>query len=228
MRSLRARLGLDSGYLSRLLRSLEAARPRRGRPERGRPAGADRAADRAGAARSGPCSTSAATSSPRSLLAPLERTSSDRLVAAMDEVERLLTAGDGRDRSVDPAHRRRAALPGRVLRRAGPALSTRGSTRACASPPGHELRPPTGLFLVATLHGEPVGCGALKIHGRATGRDEAHVGGRAGARPRGGAPAARRARGARGRPRQPGRSDWRRTTRSPRRSPCTARPDTWR
>ena len=28
-----------------------------------------------------------------------------------------------------------------------------------------EMRPPAGLFLVAMLHGEPVGCGALKFHG---------------------------------------------------------------
>jgi ribosomal protein S18 acetylase RimI-like enzyme len=27
-----------------------------------------------------------------------------------------------------------------------------------------ELRPPAGAFLVATLHGEPVGCGALVFH----------------------------------------------------------------
>src|SRR5438874_91418 len=31
----------------------------------------------------------------------------------------------------------------------------------------HELRPPEGLFVVARLHGEPVGCGALKFHGGA-------------------------------------------------------------
>jgi ribosomal protein S18 acetylase RimI-like enzyme len=32
-----------------------------------------------------------------------------------------------------------------------------------------EMRPPAGVFLVATLNGEPVGCGALKFHGnRAT------------------------------------------------------------
>ena len=30
-----------------------------------------------------------------------------------------------------------------------------------------ELTPPEGLFLVATLRGEPVGCGALKFHGDA-------------------------------------------------------------
>ena len=28
-----------------------------------------------------------------------------------------------------------------------------------------EMRPPAGLFLVATLRGEPIGCGALKFHG---------------------------------------------------------------
>ncbi len=27
-----------------------------------------------------------------------------------------------------------------------------------------EMSPPAGLFLLATLHGEPVGCGALKFH----------------------------------------------------------------
>jgi len=30
-----------------------------------------------------------------------------------------------------------------------------------------ELTPPAGLLLVARLHGEPVGCGALKFHGDA-------------------------------------------------------------
>ena len=28
----------------------------------------------------------------------------------------------------------------------------------------HELTPPDGLLLLATLHGEPAGCGALKFH----------------------------------------------------------------
>src|SRR3954453_19471352 len=29
-----------------------------------------------------------------------------------------------------------------------------------------EVRPPNGVFLVARSHGAPVGCGALKFHGR--------------------------------------------------------------
>src|ERR1700756_859127 len=30
-----------------------------------------------------------------------------------------------------------------------------------------EMTPPAGLFLVATMDGEPAGCGALKVHGDA-------------------------------------------------------------
>jgi ribosomal protein S18 acetylase RimI-like enzyme len=29
-----------------------------------------------------------------------------------------------------------------------------------------EMRPPAGLFLVASLHGKPIGSGALKFHGK--------------------------------------------------------------
>jgi GNAT superfamily N-acetyltransferase len=36
---------------------------------------------------------------------------------------------------------------------------------ASISAADEELTPPAGLFLLATLHGEPVGCGALKFHG---------------------------------------------------------------
>jgi hypothetical protein len=29
----------------------------------------------------------------------------------------------------------------------------------------HEFRPPAGVFVVARLRGEPIGCGRLKLHG---------------------------------------------------------------
>src|SRR4051794_29202776 len=92
VRVLRARLGLDSGYLSRLLRSLESAGlitveastqdgrvrtarlTRTGRAER---AVLDRRSDTLAAA----------------LLEPLTDAQRDRLVAAMRDVQRLLTAG---------------------------------------------------------------------------------------------------------------------------------------
>src|SRR4051812_49023220 len=43
-----------------------------------------------------------------------------------------------------------------------------GFDPACSIPAEPEdLAPPSGLLLVATLHGEPVGCGALRFHGDA-------------------------------------------------------------
>jgi DNA-binding MarR family transcriptional regulator/GNAT superfamily N-acetyltransferase len=164
VRSLRSRLGLDSGYLSRLLRSLEAAglitvgpheADKRVRCARLTPAGtAERAVlDR----RSDELA--------RSFLEPLGEAQCARLVAAMADVERLLTAGLVEIDVVDPArpvsqHCLReyfAELDGRFDGGFDPALSLPADL--------DELRPPTGLFLVASLGGEPIGCGALKFHG---------------------------------------------------------------
>jgi DNA-binding MarR family transcriptional regulator/GNAT superfamily N-acetyltransferase len=163
VRLLRSRLGIDSGYLSRLLRSLEAAGlvevspsptdgrirvarlTRAGRRER---AALDRRSDQLAG----------------SLLAPLSAGQQQRLVAAMREVERLLVAGDVQITPVDPEHPDAqhclAEYVAELNRRA-----TRGfdpSVGATALP--HEVRPPAGQFFVAYLHGEPVGCGAVKHH----------------------------------------------------------------
>ena len=71
VRALRARLGLDSGYLSRLLRSLEADGLITVDAERATTGASASRAPRPRAGRSGRSSTAAATSSPRSLLEPL-------------------------------------------------------------------------------------------------------------------------------------------------------------
>lgn len=163
VRLLRARLGLDSGYLSRLLRSLEAdglvtvaADPgdRRirvarltalGRRER---AALDKHSDELA----------------QSLLAPLSLRQRQQLVAAMHDVERLLTAGSVQITALDPEHPDAryclAEYVAELNRR-----SKRGfdpSVGATALP--HEVRPPAGQFFVAYLHGEAVGCGAVKHH----------------------------------------------------------------
>ena len=124
VRLLRARLGLDSGYLSRLLRSLEAAglvtvtagagdrriRVARltaaGRRER---AALDKRSDELA----------------RSLLAPLSSKQRERLVAAMHDVERLLTSASVQITAVDPEHPGCPVLPRGVRRRAQPPLRTR-------------------------------------------------------------------------------------------------------
>jgi DNA-binding MarR family transcriptional regulator/GNAT superfamily N-acetyltransferase len=161
--ALRARLGLDAGYLSRLLRALEAdglvvvsagtggdARVREATltPE-GRTEWAvlDRESDDLA----------------RSILGPLSAGQQDRLATAMAEVERLLMAsmvelapcppGDPRARSCLRAYARE--LSQRFDAGFDPAVSTPVDD--------DDLVPPKGVFLLATLSGEPVGCGALKL-----------------------------------------------------------------
>ena len=167
VRALRARLGLDSGHLSRLLRALEAdgmvtvatgEHDRRVRVARLTPAGLaelaelDRRADALAA----------------SLLEPLTAGQRERLVGAMRDVERLLTAAMVEIVPVDPEHPdARQCLRSyfaELERRSGePFDPLIGST---AEP--DELRPPNGEMVVAYLRDEPVGCGALKQTADAT------------------------------------------------------------
>src|ERR671937_391455 len=103
VRLLRARLGLDSGYLSRLLRSLEAA---------GLVSVAAGAGDRrvrvarltAAGRRERAALDKRSDELARSLLAPLSSKQRERLAAAMHEVERLLTAASVQITSIDPEH----------------------------------------------------------------------------------------------------------------------------
>jgi len=163
VRRLRSRLDLDSGYLSRMLRSLEndglvAVEPspadRRVRTARLTGRGL---AERAELDR---LSDDAATSILRRL-GPRQRT---RLIAAMAEVERLLTASAVQVAASDPRHPDARFC----LRAYFSELSERfddgfDPARSISAGDG-ELTPPAGLLLLATLHGEPAGCGALKFH----------------------------------------------------------------
>jgi DNA-binding MarR family transcriptional regulator/GNAT superfamily N-acetyltransferase len=161
VRELRERLGLDSGYVSRLLRSLEAdglltVEPsafdrrmrvvrltRRGLAER---AELDQRSDELAA----------------SLLAPLSAPQQERLVSAMRDVERLLTASVVEMRSVDPEHpdavRCLEAYYAELNRRSGGQFDPAGGSFVDPD----EMRPPAGVLLVAYLRGDPIGCGALK------------------------------------------------------------------
>lgn len=159
IRSLRARLDLDSGYLSRLLRALERERlivveqsradgririarlTAKGRRE---VATLDRRSDAAAAA----------------ILEPLNEAQRDRLVTAMAEVDRLLTASTVEVRECDP----RDPLARLCLDRYFTELAERfdGGFDPSKKPfRDDDMTPPSGLLLVATLHSEPVGCGAM-------------------------------------------------------------------
>jgi DNA-binding MarR family transcriptional regulator/GNAT superfamily N-acetyltransferase len=163
VRRLRARLGLDSGYLSRLLRSLEAARLVKVAADPG-----DRririARLTAAGRRERAAIDNRSDELAQSLLAPLRVTQREQLVAAMRDVERLLTSASVQITPLDPEHPDAryclAEYVAELNRR-----SRRGfdpSVGATALP--HEVRPPAGEFFVAYLHGEAVGCGAVKHH----------------------------------------------------------------
>jgi DNA-binding MarR family transcriptional regulator/GNAT superfamily N-acetyltransferase len=163
VRSLRSRLSLDSGYLSRLLRSLEADRlvsvgvgatDRRVRTVRLTAKG--RAERELLDARSDALACS--------LLDPLTEGQRLRLVTAMGEVRALLTAALVQVDAVDPAD----PPAQHCLHEYFVELARRFPS---GFEPGPDLpveldamRPPAGVFLVASLLGEPVGCGGLKLH----------------------------------------------------------------
>jgi DNA-binding MarR family transcriptional regulator/N-acetylglutamate synthase-like GNAT family acetyltransferase len=162
VRSLRAELELDSGYLSRLLRSLEAAglvtvgpkdSDKRVRIARLTPSGSaeravlDKRSDELAA----------------SLLAPLNAKQRARLVAAMADVERLLTAAMVEVAAIDPEH----TIAQHCLRAYFAELDRRFDTgfdpELSIPADEEELRPPAGIFLVASLRADPIGCGALRF-----------------------------------------------------------------
>jgi DNA-binding MarR family transcriptional regulator len=159
IRSLRERLELDSGYLSRLLRALEAGghvvvepSPTDGRIRIARLTAAGRRELAALDQRSDDAAAA--------ILQPLNDRQRTQLVTAMAEVERLLIASTVEVRECDPRHRDARFC-----------LQTYYDELAVRLPDGYdpavspiadaEMTPPAGLLLVAYLHGEPVGCGAL-------------------------------------------------------------------
>lgn len=168
VRELRGRLGLDSGYLSRLLRALESeglvavgggggdARVRRatltdaGLRERRR---LDAASDALAA----------------SVLAPLPPARRERLVEAMATVTRLLEAGqvviEPEDAASPDARECLAAYYAELARRFPAGFDVAQSLH----PGTDEFAEPHGAFLLARLHGRAVGCGGVLFEADGTG-----------------------------------------------------------
>jgi DNA-binding MarR family transcriptional regulator/GNAT superfamily N-acetyltransferase len=163
VRALRARLGLDSGYASRVLRALErqglvtvAASAADGRVRCAKLTAAGLAEYAEINARSDAVA--------ESFLAPLNERQRGRLIAAMTEVERLLRA------SMVVIAREHPAAPDaqRCLTRYFAELNLRfeaGFDAAEALDAAlHDLAPPAGMLLMARLRGEPVGCCGLILY----------------------------------------------------------------
>lgn len=165
VRKLRERLGLDSGFLSRMLRNLErkglAATQRRARDDgRVRFTRLTRSG-RAELRRINALSDELA----QSMLKPLTGDQARRLVAAMSEVERLLRASSVEITPCAPfspdAERCLDQYFAELARRfrAGYDRSLDGAAEV------HDYVPPRGSLVVARLFGEPIGCGALRTLG---------------------------------------------------------------
>jgi DNA-binding MarR family transcriptional regulator/GNAT superfamily N-acetyltransferase len=166
VRSLRARLGLDSGYLSRILRSLEKeglitthrqeadARVRAveltdlGRNER---MNLDEMSDDLA----------------RTILEPLTDDQRDRLVQSAATVERLLLAGLVRIRAEEPSSEAARFCIGEYFKELDERFEGGFDPARSISADAHELTAPSGLLLVAWLRKSPVGCGAIKFLGSA-------------------------------------------------------------
>ena len=161
LRDLRRRLGLDAGYVSRLARTLARAglvRIRQsGGDQRVRTARLTAAGRREVREMNARSNRAAAA-----LLRPLTPRQRDTLVAAMAEVHRWLRVAGLVIERVDPASLAArwcvaqyfAELDRRFETGFDPAVSLPADDR--------DLVPPRGAFLVASVDGESVACGAVK------------------------------------------------------------------
>lgn len=161
LRALRERLGLDSGYLSRLMRSLESQGLVTLAPD-GDDARARHARLTAEGEREFATYDRLSDELASRLLAPLGTSQRRRMVVAMDEVERLLRA-TAVSLAIEPAA---GAAARSCLERYYAELARRFPSGfdplAVANFDPTETTPPKGWFVIARLDDEQVGCGALK------------------------------------------------------------------
>lgn len=168
LRDLRIRLGLDSGYLSRLVQGLSGAglvvverdeedpRVRRATlTAAGRNAlhEIDRRSDAVA----------------REILDPLAPRQRERLVAAMETVVRLLGIADLRFDEVDPEAVEARWCLDRYFRELDERFEGGFSADRSLVADAGVFRTPHGAFLLGTIQGRPVACGALKFMDHRTG-----------------------------------------------------------
>jgi DNA-binding MarR family transcriptional regulator/GNAT superfamily N-acetyltransferase len=168
VRALRCKLGLDSGYLSRLLQALKTqglitvtkgdddgrrrhvSLTRKGSAER---AAYDRLSDNLA----------------ESMLGPLDASEQTRLVAAMGEVERLIRAASVKVAAESPGTADARLCLNAYFRELAARFENGFDPGADEYPRVEDMTPPSGLFVIAQLDGDAVGCGGFKRVDKATG-----------------------------------------------------------
>jgi DNA-binding MarR family transcriptional regulator/ribosomal protein S18 acetylase RimI-like enzyme len=163
VRDLRSRLGLDSGYTSRLLRTLESE----GLIHTGRAPGDGRVryvrltrAGRREVATLNRLSDAAAAS----MLERLTDKQQEELTSAMGTVQRLLLAAAVRLDVENPSSRDARYCLASYYEELAHRFDAGFDPARSISAATEELTPPRGFFVIARLNGDAVGCGALKCH----------------------------------------------------------------
>jgi DNA-binding MarR family transcriptional regulator len=159
---LRARLNLDSGFVSRSLRALE----RKGLVATTKRSNGDGRVRIVRLTRAGNAElrriNSLSDDLAQSMLAPLSREQAGRLVGAMAEVDRLLRAASVEMLPADPF----SADAQRCLEQYFAEIASRfrgGFDREAGGAAAvQDFVPPRGCMLLASLFGEPIGCGAIR------------------------------------------------------------------
>lgn len=167
VRELRARLGLDSGFVSRMLRALES----KGLVRTIGLAGDDgrvrfarlTAAGKSELRKLNELSDELA----QSILAPLSQEQGRNLVTAMAEVERLLRASAVVLEVQKPPGQDAVWCLDQYFQELD--VRFRNGFDPKTSIPVSEFTPPKGYLVLARLFGQPIGCGALRIAGRGIG-----------------------------------------------------------
>ena len=160
IRDLRAKLGLDSGYLSRVLRSLQKQRLIKvglsesdGRVRRATLTAAGRR-EREEVDRR-------ANDAARAVLEPLNAKQRERLVVAMREVELLLAASLVAFEVADPNTRDAQWCLEQYFAELGERFPGGFDPVQSTFATAEHFRPPEGLFVIARLHADPIACGAM-------------------------------------------------------------------
>jgi DNA-binding MarR family transcriptional regulator/GNAT superfamily N-acetyltransferase len=168
LRDLRQRLGLDSGYVSRLVKALE----RKGLVLL-RPGSADQRVRQARLTAAGRREVremnTRSDKAAADLLKALPFAQRARLVAAMAEVHRLLQLVGLRIDRVDPASPAARWCVSRYFGELDRRFESGFDPGASLPAEDRELIPPRGAFLLASVDGQPVACGAVKAISRTIG-----------------------------------------------------------
>jgi DNA-binding MarR family transcriptional regulator/ribosomal protein S18 acetylase RimI-like enzyme len=163
LRTLRERLALDSGYLTRMLRSLE----RQGLVLIQTQI-SDRRVRRACLTTTGLAEWAElerlADEAATRVLEPLSSEQRGKLVAAMSEVERLLQPSMVVFAIEDPISKDAKWCFEQYFAELDKRFESGFDPANSVSADAHELKVPKGALIMARLHGVPIGCIAIKLH----------------------------------------------------------------